>query len=170
MLFFLEILPTQSPTTSNPTKSPSTHPTFSKNGYEITLGSKNGVPPRVYLLQKVKCNVNSGTFSDIMIQGCRALGSEWKPLCNRASYCKTDSHAVYLGQDYQIANPSDRNYRYYWPSGWQNVDKSVFVGLCFYTRFGSSTATCNIPTNTSNNKSPSTSLAYMCAKIKGKKL
>ena len=167
---FSEILPTQSPTTSNPTKSPSTHPTFSKNGYEITLGSKNGVPPRVYLLQKVQCTSNSGIFSDLMIQGCRALGSGWKPLCDTKYSCQNDSHAIYLGQDQNISHPSYRNNKYYWPSGWQNVDKTVFTGLCFYKQFGSQTARCNIPTNTYNSKYPSTSLAFMCAKVKGEKL
>ena len=65
-----------------------------------------------------------------------------------------------------ISSPSSRSNKNYFPSGWSKIDLTTFVGLCFYTQYGRQNTLCNVPSSTNSWKNPSTSLAFMCAKIK----
>ena len=72
-----------------------------------SLGARNGVAAREYTFKIVKASTTSGKYSDIMIKDCAKLGM--KPVCDHPSYCRTDSKAVYIGQDHHIAYPGHRN-------------------------------------------------------------
>ena len=60
--------------------------------WSIALGQRNEVPPQTYEFKTVKCTVNGGKFSTVMIQGCNKLGPD----------CRNDVNSIYLGQDHHM--------------------------------------------------------------------
>ena len=62
--------------------------------FSAKLGAKNGVAAKSYTFKIVQTSANSGKFSTVMIQGCNALGSGWKPVCDHPSYCKNDNASM----------------------------------------------------------------------------
>jgi cell division septation protein DedD len=95
------------------------------------LGSRNGANAGTYKFQKLRINATSGNYDAVMIEACNTVGM--KPLCDHPSYCKSNSNAGYIGQDYHIAYPPHRNQASYFPSGWEELKSKFPAELCAYT-------------------------------------
>ena len=68
-----------------------------------------------------------------------------KPVCDHPSSCKSDSAAIYLGQDKHLAFPPHRNNAGYVPAGFAAI-KDRFAGLCLYSGSANGNhAMCNMP-------------------------
>ena len=66
----------------------------------VELGDRYHIPPRKYTFQIVKTATSIGKYSDVMIQGCSALGPGFKPVCNASGYY--DSKCIYLGLCFEV--------------------------------------------------------------------
>ena len=90
-------------------------------------------------------------------------------MCDHPYYCKTDTTAIYLGQDHRhISHPSHRNDLRYFPSGWSDI-KDNWNGRCSYTAsHNGASALCNSPTNTHSWRTPSQGpTSFVCARVVG---
>jgi len=102
---------------------------FEASPFEASFGAKNGVEARTYRFQAVEASTTDGTFADIMVQDCKAMGM--KPVCDYSSWCSSDKSAIYIGQRTYMSHGRYQQISYYFPSGWKDVS-GKFEGLCFY--------------------------------------
>ena len=133
--------------------------------FTASLGSRNGVPARTYQFAIAHVGQLTGSYSAVMRQSCANLGM--KPVCDHPSYCKTDTTAIYLGQDHHISYPTHRNHLAYFPSGWSGI-KANWNGRCAYTANAyHSYAHCNGPdTNTHQWRTPGQGpTSFVCARV-----
>ena len=81
----------------------------SSSSIVVSLGAHHGVPARTYEFRKSMPDPKSKkSFSAQMVEGCNKMGM--KPVCNHPSYCRTDPHAIYIGQDSHLSvGPYNRN-------------------------------------------------------------
>jgi hypothetical protein len=134
---------------------------------EVTLGSLNGYPPRVYQFTAVPRLTSPGTkdsYSDLMIGACNLLGM--KPVCEHPSMCEHDDKALYLGQDGHLSIPAERNSMGRNPMGFAKI-RNQWAGLCSYTGAANGNrALCNAPANSHTWKSPiQADPGFMCARV-----
>ena len=75
--------------------------------FQATLGELNSIPQTHYQFKLIKSNKNNGNYPKVMRDACNSLGTNWKPVCGDATYCKNDgANSVYIGQTGSITNPT----------------------------------------------------------------
>jgi hypothetical protein len=133
--------------------------------FTASLGSRNGVPAQTYQFAIAHVGQLTGSYSAVMRQSCANLGM--KPVCDYPGWCKTDTTAIYLGQDHHISYPPHRNHLAYFPSGWSGI-KANWNGKCMYAASAYySRAICNGPnTNTHQWRTRSQGpTSFVCARV-----
>ena len=99
--------------------------------FHALLGGIGDLPPRKYTFRRVQCNNDGGSFSDMMISGCSAIGNGFKPICDNPSFCKYDARSLYIGQQGFMSNQTARGLLSKFLHGWSDI-MSHWNGACLY--------------------------------------